>query len=92
MRNAECGVRKTRRAEPQVTNSFSGVKNESVNYNKLLCHTLVVRCRLLSVSGWFWSRSVFFFNLLSLSKSGKRKKVEKKKGGIKGTAPKPTKV
>ena len=28
---------------------------------KLICHTLVVRCRLFSVSGWFWSSSGFFF-------------------------------
>ena len=38
----------------------------------MLNHTLLVRCRLFSVSGWFWGRSDF----LPLVKSG-RKKIEK---------------
>ena len=43
----------------------------------LLNHTLFVYCRLLSVSGWFWSRSGFlsfflFFALLPLTSLKKR--------------------
>ena len=43
----------------------------------MLCHTLVVRCRLFSVSGWFWSRyggffSFFFFSIFFLTTLKKR--------------------